>query len=205
MKPENRILFHSRDEAIAMGYRACKTCKPDREISEPEILYRSVYASPIGVYTIISSAKGIVSVASPVTTPNRIERLEKRRVKYRDGGELNEALSSELDAYFAGKLIGFTLPLDIRGTLFQLRVWNELCRIPYGETSTYGKIAAAIVNAKASRAVGHAIGNNPIAIIVPCHRVIGSDGGLTGYASGLERKRFLLNLEAKAAGKHDNW
>lgn len=205
MKPENRVLFHSREEALAMGYRACKICEPDDILPEPEILYRSVYESPLGTYTIVTSNKGIISVASPVTTPNRLARLERRRVDYHDGGEFNKMLIGELDAYFKGKLTGFTMPLDLRGTPFQLKVWHELCRIPYGETSTYGRIAAATGNAIASRAVGQAIGSNPVAIIVPCHRVIGSDGSLTGYASGLERKRYLLNLEAKTSGKPAAW
>lgn len=205
MKPENRVMFHSREEALAMGYRACKTCKPDDILPEPEILYRRVYQSPLGTYTIVTSNKGLVSVASPVTTPNRLERLERRRVDYREGGEFNETLASELNAYFNGKLTRFTVPLDLRGTPFQLKVWDSLCRIPYGETSTYGRVAAATGNAVASRAVGHAIGSNPVAIIVPCHRVIGSDGSLTGYASGLERKRFLLNLEAETIGKSATW
>jgi len=205
MKPENRVMFHSREEALAMGYRACKICKPDDILPETEILYRSVYETPLGTYTIVSSKKGVVSVASPVTTSNRLERLGKRRVEYRDEGEFNEALAVELDGYFKGKLTRFTVPLDPRGTPFQLKVWEALYRIPYGETRTYGQVAATTGNAAASRAVGHAIGSNPIAIIVPCHRVIGSDGGLTGYASGLERKRYLLNLEAKTSGKPAIW
>jgi methylated-DNA-[protein]-cysteine S-methyltransferase len=177
----------------------------DDVLPEPEILYRSLYDSPLGMYTIVTSNKGLVSVASPVTTPNRLERLERHRVDYRDGGEFYGAIANELDAYFKGKLTAFSIPLDLRGTQFQLRVWNELCRIPYGEISTYGWIAAATGNAVAARAVGHAIGSNPVAIIVPCHRVIGADGSLTGYASGLERKRYLLNLEAKISGKNEVW
>ena len=205
MNPENRVMFRSRDEALALGYRACKICKPDDALPEPEILYRSLCESPLGTYTIVTSEKGLVSVASPVTTPNRLERLERSRIEYRDSGDFNEKLASELDLYFKGRLTGFTIPLDLRGTPFQLRVWNELCRIPYGETTTYGRIAAATGNAVAARAVGHAIGSNPVAIVVPCHRVIGADGSLTGYASGLERKVYLLKLEAKTSGKPSKW
>jgi methylated-DNA-[protein]-cysteine S-methyltransferase len=199
MKPENRVRFHSREEAIAQGYRACKTCKPDDILPEPETLYKSEYQSPIGTYTIIASNKGIVSLASPVTTGNRMERLGRQEVKYAPGNHFNDELARELDLYFNGMLINFAVPLDMRGTPFQINDWKALCAIPYGETRSYADIAKAIGNPAAVRAVGMANSRNPIAIVVPCHRVIGSDGSLTGYASGLDRKRFLLNLEARVA------
>jgi methylated-DNA-[protein]-cysteine S-methyltransferase len=101
----------------------------------------------------------------------------------------------ELRAYFAGELREFTMPLAPRGTPFQLRVWNELTRIPYGETISYRELAERIGNPKASRAVGLANGCNPIAIIVPCHRVIGANGKLTGYGGGLPIKERLLSFE----------
>lgn len=101
----------------------------------------------------------------------------------------------QLSAYFAGELTEFDLPLAPRGTTFQLRVWNALLEIPYGQTASYGELATAIGRPGASRAVGAANGRNPIAVIVPCHRVIGADGSLTGYAGGVERKRALLELE----------
>lgn len=106
----------------------------------------------------------------------------------------------QLSAYFAGELEAFDLPLAARGTQFQQRVWAELTRIPYGTTASYGEIAAGLgMGAGASRAVGLANGSNPIAIVVPCHRVIGANGKLTGYAGGLDRKRYLLGLEASSA------
>lgn len=101
----------------------------------------------------------------------------------------------ELDAYFAGKLSAFKVPLAPRGTPFQLKVWMALRAIPYGATRTYGQQANAIGQPKAVRAVGLANGKNPISIIVPCHRVIGANGGLTGFGGGLERKQALLDLE----------
>lgn len=205
MKPENRVKFTSREEAIALGYRACKICKPDDVPPEPETLFRSYYESPLGPYTIVSSNKGIVSVASPVTTSDRLERLERKNVSFREGGEYNATLLKELEAYFEGKLRSFNVPLDLRGTPFQLKVWEELYRIRYSETSTYGQIARTLKLPLAARAVGQAIHRNPIAIVVPCHRVIGADGSLTGYASGLERKRYLLNLEAKTVGKRPTY
>ena len=103
----------------------------------------------------------------------------------------------QLDAYFAGTLQEFDLDLDLRGTEFQLRVWNQLLTIPFGHTVTYQEIASLINSPKSFRAIGHANGLNPVSIIVPCHRVIGSDGSLTGYAGGLWRKQWLLEHELK--------
>jgi methylated-DNA-[protein]-cysteine S-methyltransferase len=105
--------------------------------------------------------------------------------------------AAQLDAYFAGDLREFDLPLRLEGTPFQQRVWAALREIPYGETWSYGKLAAHIGQPSASRAVGLANGRNPIGIIVPCHRVIGANGSLTGYGGGLDRKRVLLDLEQR--------
>ncbi|MFF8378727.1 methylated-DNA--[protein]-cysteine S-methyltransferase [Streptomyces sp. NPDC015661] len=105
----------------------------------------------------------------------------------------------QLDAYFAGELTEFDLPLNLVGTPFQLRVWEQLLRIPYGETRTYGELAEELGSPGASRAVGLANGKNPVTIIVPCHRVIGSGGSLTGYGGGLDRKQRLLAFESGAA------
>jgi methylated-DNA-[protein]-cysteine S-methyltransferase len=111
-----------------------------------------------------------------------------------------EATVEQLEQYFAGTRTEFTLPLAPRGTPFQRRVWDVLTTIPYGETRSYAQVAAAVGNPSAVRAVGLANGRNPISIVVPCHRVIGSDGSLTGYGGGLARKRFLLDLE-RATGQ----
>ena len=102
---------------------------------------------------------------------------------------------TQLDEYFGGSRTAFDLPLVLGGDAFQSRVWAELQRIPYGETVSYGHVARAIGAPEAARAVGLANGQNPIAVVVPCHRVIGADGSLTGYGGGLERKRLLLELE----------
>ena len=112
----------------------------------------------------------------------------------RGPGALHEA-RAQLKAYFAGKLKTFDLPLAPQGSEFQQQVWLELLRIPYGATASYGDIARRIGDATASRAVGAANGQNPLAIVVPCHRVIGANGSLTGYGGGLPVKRFLLDLE----------
>lgn len=102
----------------------------------------------------------------------------------------------QLGAYFDGRRTEFQIPMKLHGTDFQQRVWTQLCAIPYGETISYGELARRVDNPKASRAVGLANGRNPIAVIVPCHRVIASDGGLGGYGGGLDRKTWLLDLEA---------
>ena len=116
--------------------------------------------------------------------------------EWRRGGELVKETTRQLKAYFAGKLRDFDLPLDPDGTEFQQCVWDGLCRIPYGETVSYGELARTIGRPKASRAVGAANGQNPIAIVIPCHRVIGSNGKLTGFGGGLPAKEKLLDLES---------
>jgi methylated-DNA-[protein]-cysteine S-methyltransferase len=106
------------------------------------------------------------------------------------------AVREQLDEYFEGTRTSFDLPLEPEGTPFQRRVWRALLEIPYGETISYGALARRIGRPESARAVGAANGRNPISLIVPCHRVLGGDGGLTGYGGGIERKRFLLDLEA---------
>jgi len=103
----------------------------------------------------------------------------------------------QLDEYFAGERMAFDLPVDVEGSPFQRTVWEGLARIPYGETISYGELARRIGNARAVRAVGLANGRNPVSIVVPCHRVIGADGSMTGYGGGVDRKVFLLALEAR--------
>lgn len=117
--------------------------------------------------------------------------------------EPNRDALRQIRAYFAGDLKTFTLPLHQVGTPFQLRVWEELLRIPYGETCSYGEMAKRVDNPKGQRAVGMANNKNPIGIVVPCHRVIGKNGDLTGYAGGLHYKQRLLELEGSLAGSED--
>jgi len=121
-----------------------------------------------------------------VNKPNGYEKKETPLI--------NKA-ARQFGEYFEGKRKSFNLPLTMQGTDFQMKVWNALKKIPYGKTASYGKLAAMIGNPKACRAVGMANNRNPIAIIVPCHRVIGHDGSLTGYGGGLELKKLLLDLE----------
>ncbi|MDO5533391.1 MAG: methylated-DNA--[protein]-cysteine S-methyltransferase [Propionibacteriaceae bacterium] len=120
-------------------------------------------------------------------------------------GEPDDAIAPEAVAqvgeYFAGQRTTFELDLAPRGTAFQRAVWDALCAIPAGQTRSYGQVAAALGHPKASRAVGAATGRNPISIIVPCHRLVGSSGALTGYAGGIERKRWLLDHERGLVGE----
>ena len=111
------------------------------------------------------------------------------------------AAAQQLTAYFAGELSSFDLPLSMAGTSFQQTVWASLRDIPYGETISYGELARRIGQPSASRAVGLANGRNPISIVVPCHRVVGANGSLTGYGGGLDRKRYLLALEQRVSGQ----
>ena len=148
-------------------------------------------ASPLGPLTILASDSGIHAIAFEGTQTEHVKKNLPRATNH----PIIEAAVKQLAMYFNRKLKVFDLPLDLRGTDFQKRVWNLLLDIPFGETRTYGDIARALGNADASQAVGAANGKNPVAIVVPCHRVIGASGHLTGYAGGMEKKRFLLTHE----------
>jgi methylated-DNA-[protein]-cysteine S-methyltransferase len=149
--------------------------------------------SPVGELTLVASDKGLAAILWEDDNPLRV-RLPSGE---EDASHpvLLEA-ERQLNDYFAGKLRKFSLPLDFTGTEFQKDVWRALVTIPFGETRTYAQIAAQIGSPSAVRAVGAANGKNPISIVAPCHRVIGSNGKLTGFAGGLKAKAFLLNLES---------
>ena len=198
-KPENRISFTSREEARGLGYRACKICKPEGPDPAPEVLYRAYYESPLGRYILVSSDRGVVCVKPEDQKETPRDCWERGDVQIREDTEHNRHVIEELESYFNQGLQRFSVPLDIRGTPFQKKVWQALLDIPYGQTRSYGEIAHAIGYPKASRAVGLANGTNPISIIVPCHRVIGSNGKLVGYGGGLNRKQTLLDLESGTA------
>ena len=134
------------------------------------------------------------------TELNELSKLFKARIRYCDHPYFDD-LGRQLDEYFIGDRQKFDLPLFAPGSDFQKKVWDRLLQIPYGETTTYGKLALELDNPGSVRAVGKANGSNRISIIIPCHRVIGEDGSLTGYGGGLKRKRWLLDFEAKNTGK----
>jgi methylated-DNA-[protein]-cysteine S-methyltransferase len=153
-------------------------------------------------YTRIKSPVGTLLLAGDAMALRRVSfESSKRSAPPQTHWKQNRAAFAEvirqLQAYFRGELKEFDLPLAMEGTKFQLRVWNELREIPYGETISYAQLAGRIGNPQAVRAVGAANGNNPISIIVPCHRVIGSNGSLTGFGGGLPTKKMLLELESK--------
>jgi len=151
-----------------------------------------VYESPLGPLTIAAGPGGLTALSFPGA--GGADHPEDRR----DAAALADAVA-QLDAYFAGERRAFDLPLDLRGTPFQRRVWAELERVPYGATVTYTDLAAAVGRPDVVRAVAAAVGRTPIAIVVPCHRVVGAGGALTGYGGGLPRKAALLDLEARIA------
>ncbi|MFF4655223.1 methylated-DNA--[protein]-cysteine S-methyltransferase [Streptomyces sp. NPDC001381] len=154
----------------------------------------TVIDSPYGPLTLVADD----GVLSGLYMTGQRHRPPEENFGPRDDAPFGEP-EEQLKAYFAGELKEFTLRLRLKGTDFQRAVWDQLRRIPYGETRSYGELAEALGNPGASRAVGLANGKNPIGIIVPCHRVVGADGGLTGYGGGLDRKQRLLAFESGAA------
>jgi methylated-DNA-[protein]-cysteine S-methyltransferase len=151
-----------------------------------------IHESPLGPLTLFAGRRGLSGLAFPGRAAGLAE-------EDRDPAALGRAVE-QLEAYFAGERHSFDLELDLAGTPFQQRVWAELRRIPYGETVSYSELAARIGRSDIVRAVGAAVGRTPVPIIVPCHRVLGADGSLTGYGGGLQRKRALLDLEASGGG-----
>jgi methylated-DNA-[protein]-cysteine S-methyltransferase len=151
------------------------------------------YSSPIGIIQIEEENNAITVVSF-------IDEAVVPKQKSAGNNILTQAIQ-QLDEYFKGNRTLFDLPLQPAGTNFQQTVWNELLKIPYGDVATYLQMAKRLGNIKVIRAAASANGKNPIGIIIPCHRVIGADGKLTGYAGGLHRKQWLLEHEAKVAGK----
>jgi len=155
--------------------------------------------SPVGLLTLVANDHGLAAVLWENDDPKRV------RLSPMDEDSKHPVLleaERQLQDYFAGKRKTFSLKLDFTGTEFQKKVWAALLTIPFGETRSYAQIAEQIGNPNAVRAVGAANGKNPISIIAPCHRVIGSNGKLTGFAGGVEAKAFLLKLEAKELTLH---
>jgi O-6-methylguanine DNA methyltransferase len=169
-----------------------------------EKLYWDNFTSALGEITVCCSDRGVREISLGAGNHTRWDRKD-RRAEFGDcvkangqqarGARWVRQAVRELEEYLAGRRRKFTVPLDLRGTDFQKKVWKALRAIPFGATRSYGEIARQAGNARAARAVGMANHDNPIAIVVPCHRVIASDGSLGGYAGGLDLKRRLLRLE----------
>jgi methylated-DNA-[protein]-cysteine S-methyltransferase len=151
--------------------------------------------SPLGALLVVRDTDGITGLYLPTGKNPMSVRPEWTR-----DDDAFDDIRAQLAEYFAGERRTFDLPLNASGTAFQKRVWAALVEIPYGETTSYGKTAAAVGVSDAARAVGLANGQNPISIVVPCHRVVGADGSLTGYGGGLDAKRWLLAHEAAHSG-----
>src|SRR5882762_6820139 len=157
-----------------------------------ETLYYSRHASLAGPLAVAVSEKGLVTLEFD---RGQFPPKKSQNIVWRESEKKTKAYARELREYFEGKRREFSFPLDLRGTPFQLKCWRALLNIPYGETRTYADIARVVGQPQAFRAVGMANNRNPIAIVVPCHRVIASDGTLCGYGGGLDVKRKLLDLE----------
>jgi methylated-DNA-[protein]-cysteine S-methyltransferase len=160
------------------------------------LFYREM-KSPVGKLKLVASAKALVAVLWQQERPNR---LKLDTLKHDRGHPILLEAERQLREYFAGERTRFELPLEPRGSEFQQKVWRALREIPFGKTRSYLDLAKTVGSPKACRAIGAANRENPLSIVVPCHRVIGTDGTLTGYAGGLEKKSSLLALEARAAG-----
>ena len=150
--------------------------------------------SPVGRLLLAGDEAGLHRIGFP-----QGKNTPEPKPDWRNEAKCLDGVSRQLEAYFAGELREFDLPLKMDGTPFQIKVWRALQDIPYGETISYGELARRIGNPKGSRAVGLANGRNPIPIVVPCHRVIGSNGKLVGFGGGLTTKEALLGLERKHA------
>ena len=154
---------------------------------------RRTCEAPFGVVTVIGSDLGIRFVMfSNDAHPKPLDKLHISDIEIHDS--VNDAIT-QLDEYFSGSRRDFELPLDLQGTEFQVAAWNALAGIPYGRTASYGQQAASIGRPKAVRAIGGANGRNPVAIVLPCHRIVGADGSLTGFGGGIEVKKWLLDHE----------
>lgn len=156
------------------------------------------FDSKIGLIYVASTDKGVCKISVPRQTRRDFfhwlnDHFDDHDVV--DNKSRNKEVIEQLNRYFNGKLARFTCPVDLIGTPFQVRVWKELSKIPYGTTITYKQLAKRIGTSKGFQAVGRANASNPLPIIVPCHRVLGTDGSLVGYSSGIKTKEFLLKLE----------
>lgn len=203
-RPEN-VRFHlTRADAERVGFRACKRCKPDRwntsqQTIAAEVIQFAIADCSLGLVLVARSEKGVSAVLLGDDRDALRRDLQERfpRVTLIDGDQTLDALGSALAGLVESPSEPLDLPLDLRGTAFQRGVWEELRQIPAGQTASYSDIAVRIGLPSAARAVAQACAANALAIVVPCHRVVRSDGRISGYRWGVERKRSLLNREER--------
>ncbi|HLW84533.1 MAG TPA: methylated-DNA--[protein]-cysteine S-methyltransferase [Candidatus Sulfotelmatobacter sp.] len=179
-----------------------------------ETLHSTTFTSPVGPLFLAASSRGLVALEFDGRSPGQqtirpnprnlrreaTPQTGRHKFAFEESPERLRGYAEQLEEYFSGQRREFTFPLDLRGTDFQLACWRSLLAIPYGETRAYADIARAVGKPNAFRAVGMANNRNPVAIVVPCHRVIASDGTLCGYGGGLDVKRKLLELEGALSG-----
>ncbi len=203
----NVSFFNQAAQAEAAGFRPCRRCHPDQATPpEPNLalmeavcraIVYSITPCPLGWLLVAATPRGLCAVRLGDSEAELAATLagEFPAAQVARAGDLDPWVASIQD-YLHGSQPHLDLPLDVRATAFQSRVWQALRAIPYGSTRSYGEVAQAIGQPSATRAVGHACATNPVALVIPCHRVVREDGGLGGYRWGIERKRALLAQEA---------
>ena len=178
-RQKNIVLFHSKTEAEEKGFTACPKCRPNIEWSQ------GIYETPLGTIKISEKDNFITGISF----------CQIKNIEYVNPNKLTDEAAAQFIEYVKGQRKNFDLPIKLEGTDFQKHVWEALRKIPYGEVSTYVDIASTVGSPRASRAIGKANNKNPILVVVPCHRVVGANSSLTGYAAGIEIKQKLLEIE----------
>jgi AraC family transcriptional regulator of adaptative response/methylated-DNA-[protein]-cysteine methyltransferase len=193
------VAFHTTaEEAERAGFRPCKRCKPDRNSRADAALPVAIVKSSLGYILVARSAKGVCAILLG-DSPAPLERDLRQRfahVRLLGSDADTESLAAQVARVIENPRLGLDVPLDVRGTAFQQRVWRALRAIPAGSTVSYAEVAQRIGAPRSMRAVAQACAANPLAVLIPCHRVVRHDGALSGYRWGIERKRALLTLES---------
>jgi AraC family transcriptional regulator, regulatory protein of adaptative response / methylated-DNA-[protein]-cysteine methyltransferase len=193
------VAFHaSAEEAERAGFRPCKRCRPDRLSSSDAALRVAIVKSSLGCILVARSAKGVCAILLG-DSPALLQRDLRQRfahVRLLSSDADTESLAAQVACVIENPRLSLDLPLDVRGTAFQQRVWRELRAIPAGSTVSYAEVAQRIGAPRSVRAVAQACAGNPLAVLIPCHRVVRHDGALSGYRWGIERKRALLARES---------
>lgn len=199
-KFENCAFYESVEQALQAGFRPCKRCHP---LDQPErvVLKSARLDTKLGPMVAVADDEALYLLEFGERAERQVERLRQKTGAAVEPGLIGpiRAIEQELADYFEGTLRAFTTPLRLIGTPFQRQVWETLRQVPYGETRAYSDVAASIGKPTAYRAVGAANGANPISIVIPCHRIRGADGDLTGYGGGLARKQWLIQHETHGA------